>query len=264
MKVEKSEQLYNNSDLQPDNEITLSQKLNSSVQQGLNKITTNTSRINAVPKSFDSNKTKYIDISDVKSKITKSKEREISRFLLSLFYSPDFAYYKLKDDKLNNQSENIIDIEKEEQHEPSSTTGALLDFKVTKHFSFQSGITFSSISIIAQPQTIYAQQEVSGGVKYRLNTSSGYGYLLPSFSSAPQVGDSLYAFTSTHTLQYFSIPLSVKYNISSGKFNFNALMGIAANYLVNGRIETTVENETENETEVIKKIQGLKKSILVA
>ena len=259
LKEEKQGRIYNNNDLSINNELTLSNKLKSFNQQRLNKTSTDTSIINAVPQSLDSGKTIYTVIDKAKFKNTKSKERKTSRFSFSVFFSPDFAYYKLKDDKPDNQDENLMHMKEEEEHEFSSTTGALLNYQVNRHFSLQSGITFSHISILAQPQTVYAQEDIFGNIKYRLNTNSGYGYVLPSFSSRPQVGDSLYAFTSTHTLQYFSLPLSVKYSITSGKFNFNALTGIGINYLVNGEIETTLENETENETEIIKNIQGLKK-----
>lgn len=260
VKEEEQGQAYNNNSLETNIAINLPHILSPSFGQRPNKITIDTIRIKVIPKSLDSNKTTYsADIGITKLKTVKTKERKTSRLSFSVFFSPDFAYYRLKNDKHNNQSQNLIDIEEGEKHEFSSTAGALLDFKVNRHLSLQSGITFSNISIIAQPQTIFAQQDVSGNIKYRLNTSSGYGYVLPSFSSAPQLGDSLYAFTSAHTLQYLSLPLSVKYNITRGKFNFNAFTGIGINHLIRGKIETTVENETENETEVIKKLQGLKK-----
>ena len=127
---------------------------------------------------------------------------------------------------------------------------------LNKHWSLQSGLTYSSTNIIVEPKTIYAQSDNSGSVKYRINTSSGYGYLSPSFSSNPAVGDSLYAFTSTHTLNYISIPLALKYNITKDKFSFNAMTGLSINILTQGKIETLVEKGVNNETEVVNNLQG--------
>ena len=117
----------------------------------------------------------------------------------------------------------------------------------------------SNTNITVDPKTIYAQQDNTGSVKYRINTSSGYGYVLPSFSSNPAVGDSLYAFTSTHSLQYIGIPLAVTYNVTRGKFKFNALAGLSANILTKAKLETTVEKGFINAPETVDNLQGLRK-----
>ena len=123
----------------------------------------------------------------------------------------------------------------------------------------QSGVTLSNTHIIIEPKTIYAQADNTGSIKYRINTSSGYGYVLPSFIANPAAGDSLYAFTSTHSLQYIGIPLAVTYNITKGKFGFNALAGVSTNILYKAKLETDVEKGFNNELEVVNNIQGLKK-----
>ena len=200
---------------------------------------------------------KDITLSDKKIKIEKP-----SRFSATLFFSPDFTSYHLKNDKHNMQPEDATEIEKNEKHEFSSTVGILIDYKLNKHWGLQTGLTYSNTNITADPKTIYAQPDNTGNVKYRINTSSGYGYVLPSFSSNTVIGDSLYAFISTHTLQYISIPAAVKYNVAKGRFGFNVFAGLSANLLINGKIETTVDDGTNNETEFIKKLQGLKKVYL--
>ena len=189
----------------------------------------------------------------------KKKTGKPSRFSVTPFFSPDIAWYRLQQDKPDNQPDNLTEIEKSEKHIFSSTAGALVDYMLNKHWSLQSGLTYSSTNIIVEPKTIYAQSDNSGSVKYRINTSSGYGYLSPSFSSNPAVGDSLYAFTSTHTLNYISIPLALKYNITKDKFSFNAMTGLSINILTKGKIETLVEKGVNNETEVVNNLQGLRK-----
>ena len=194
------------------------------------------------------------------AKNNNKKSLKLSRFSITPFFSPDIAWYRLQDNEVNNQHDNASELEKEEKHEFSSTYGALIDYKISKHWGLQSGLTFSNTNITVEPKTIYAQQvNNTGSVKYRINTSSGYGYVLPSFSSNPVVGDSLYAFTSTHSLQYIGIPLAVTYNVTKGKFKFNALAGISANILTRAKLETTVEKGFNNALETVNNLQGLRK-----
>lgn len=221
----------------------------------------------------DSNDTKKIlepitavktKVSDTRStnavaKTVKNKQGKPAVFSVTPFFSPDIAWYRLQDDKVANQSDNAAELEKEENHGFSSTFGVLVDYKINKHWSLQSGFTLSNINITLDPKTIYAKQDYTGSFKYRINTSSGYGYVLPSFSANPVAGDSLYAFTSTHSLKYAGIPLAVNYSIIKGKFKVNTMAGIAANILRKAKLETTVEKDFNNETEVINNIEGLKK-----
>jgi len=211
-------------------------------------------------KLIAASKIKIIDsVNNSVAKNKNKKDTKPSRFSITPFFSPDIAWYRLHDDKVGNQQDNATELEKEEKHEFSSTYGALVDYKINKHWGLQSGITLSNTNITVEPKTIYAQQDNTGNIKYRINTSSGYGYVLPSFSSNPVVGDSLYAFTSTHSLQYIGIPVAVTYNVTKGKFKFNALAGLSANILTKAKLETTVEKGFNNAAETVDNLQGLRK-----
>ncbi len=192
---------------------------------------------------------------------TNNKQR-ISRFSIMPFFSPDIAWYRLKDANVNNQSGNAFDIQREETHEFSSTYGILADYKINTHWGSQSGITLSNINIVTEPEIIYAQPDNAGNVKYRVNTSSGYGYILPSYSANPVIGDSLFVFTSTHSLQYIGIPVSVTWSFVKNKFTIGAQAGVSANFLTKARLETTVEKGFDNSVETVNNIQGLKKIYL--
>ena len=200
-----------------------------------------------------------LDTKNTTATNAKKKTAKASRFSITPFFSPDIAWYRLQEDKPDNQPDNLAEIEKSEKHEFSSTFGVLVDYKLNKHWGLQSGLTYSNTNITVAPKEIYAQSDNTGSVKYRINTSSGYGYVLPSFSSNPAVGDSLLAFTSTHTLNYIGIPLALKYSITKGKFSFNAMAGFSANILTKGKIETLLEKGVNNETEVVNNLQGLRK-----
>lgn len=184
-------------------------------------------------------------------------------FSIMPFFSPDIAWYLLKDEADNNQNQNENDdadeIEGNEEHEFSFSYGVLLNYRLNKDWGIQTGITLSNINIAAKPQTIYAANDNGGSVKYRVNTSSGYGYILPSFSNNPAVGDSLFTSRTTHQLQYISVPLALTYRKGKGKFIFTGIAGVSANFLIKGRAETTIQKGMDDETETVEKMQGLRK-----
>jgi len=210
---------------------------------------------------FSKNKKTFLSENDKQSpeaRVKKDNSKK-SRFSVTAFLSPDFASYRLQDNGHDNGGSKAAEIEKNESHELSSTIGALVEYRFKKNLSIESGLTFSNTNISVEPHIIYAQAANSGDIKYRLNTSSGYGYVLPSFSRTPSVGDSLYALTSTHTLQYLSLPAQLKVNARFRNFEFDVMAGAVVNFLIRGRIETSVENGSANEPEVVGKLYGLKK-----
>ena len=191
-------------------------------------------------------------------KTTTVKNNKPSRFLITGFFSPDIATYSLENNEVTNQPDNATKIKKSEQHEFSSTLGVLVDYKLNKHWALQSGVTFSNTNIAINLKTIYAQADNTGAVKYRLNFSSGYGYLIPSFQPNPAVGDSLKVTATTHKLQYIGIPVAVKYRIVKGKFTIEAMAGISTNFLTMGKLETEIQKGSNNEIDILNKIEGLK------
>lgn len=192
------------------------------------------------------------------AKSIKIKNSKPLPFAVNIFWSPDFASYRLQDDQAGSNAALVSAIEKNESHKVSSTIGALLNYKIKKHWSLQSGVTFSRTDISIAPETIYAQPDNTGKVKYRINTSSGYGYVLPTFSTNPRVGDSVYAFSSEHTLHYIGIPVGLMYTLSKGRFSLNAAFGVSVNILHKAKIETEIENGFGNEIETVDNIQGMK------
>src|SRR6266404_1217777 len=187
----------------------------------------------------------------------ESQHLKQSRFSATIFFSSDFPFYHLQNDSPGNRSVN--NIKNSEKPDLSTTTGIWVDYKLNDQWNLQSGVSYSNTIILIDPKTIYAENDITGTVKYRYDASSGYGYVLPSFANSPNVGDSLYAFTSTHTLRYLNIPLAVKYNLQKGKFNFFISVGISSNILLEGIIETVVENNSNNESEIMNHLHGLKK-----
>jgi hypothetical protein len=200
------------------------------------------------------------DSSIVKENAAQKKQQtKISKFTLTVFAAPDFSAYHLENDEKNSY-DNKNRIAKREQSDVSSTVGILIGYKLSEKITLQSGITYSSSNISIDPSKIYAEKTNGGVVKYRYNTSFGYGYLLPSFNNNPSVGDSLFANGANHTLNYISIPIIAKYSIGHKKITFHPGIGITFNFLTKATLTTDVENSFNRETEYISKLASIKKS----
>jgi hypothetical protein len=204
-----------------------------------------------------------LDQIDLKIPIEKTWVREPSRkstnqshFAITAFYSPDISFFHYENNDQRNS--NNTDFKKSETENYSLTLGALIDYKISKQWGLQSGIALSTSNFDLESKTIYAQRDNSGGIQYKLVSPLGDVFVKPSFSSNPNIGDSLFSKSITHTLQYIGFPLSVKYNLHRGKFTLNVLGGVSANFLTRGQISTELEYGSDNETETTDKIYGLK------
>jgi len=191
---------------------------------------------------------------------TQSQKK--SQFYVTGFFSPEISFSRMYDNHSGNQNGNTRDAENSETGTFSYTFGALIEYKTGRNWSLQSGFALSTTNRDIDPCTIYAKPDNTGTVKYQINTSSGYGYILPSFSNNPNVGDSIFSMSTTNTLQFLGIPLSIKYSFTKGKFTLNAMTGISPNFLLQGKITSEVEKGNDNEIETAIKIIGLKKFYL--
>ncbi len=180
------------------------------------------------------------------------------KFSLTAFVSPDLSAYRLTNDSKNN-FDNKTGIEERERNDLSSSAGILLAYSIRKKIAIQTGLTFSTSNISIDPTKVYAEKDNSGTVKYRYNTSFGYGYLLPSFSASPALGDSLFTSGANHTLQYISIPVMIKYKLDNKKISFQPGIGITVNFLTKATLTTDVEDRFNREKEFISKLESIKK-----
>ena len=159
------------------------------------------------------------DAASVQQRFSAIKAK-YARWSVIPFFSPDIAWYHLEDDQVvNNQVNantrvNAKRLGEEEKHEFSYTMGALIQYRLNRHWSLQSGLMLANTNILVYPTKIYAQADNSGTIKYRLNTSSGYGYIqAPAFSGPPVLGDSLSTVVSVESLHYLSIPAAMIYHL---------------------------------------------------
>jgi hypothetical protein len=181
------------------------------------------------------------------------------KFTLTAFAAPDYSAYRLKNDRSNNY-DNKEGIATRERSDVSYSAGILLGYQVGDKITLQSGIIYSASQISINPSTIYAEKDNQGEIRFRYNTSSGYGYLRPSFSASPAVGDSLYADGANHTLKYISIPFMVKYNLGNKHFTFHPGAGVTLNLLTKATLTTDLVDRLQRETESTSTLEGINKS----
>jgi hypothetical protein len=190
----------------------------------------------------------------------ENKKRHSSnlKFTLTPFAGADYSAYRLVNDKANSY-DNKTGIAKRERSDLSTSLGLLIGYRTGNTITIQSGIIYSSSNISINPTKIYAEKDNTGAVKFRYNTSSGYGYVLPSFSNSPAVGDSVFADGANHTLRYITMPVIVKFKLGHGKLTFDPGFGITLNFLTKATLTTDLVNQFSRETEVISKLEGIKK-----
>lgn len=200
--------------------------------------------------------------SNTHSVIAINKKKKLSRFSFSLSFSPDIAWYRLKkstsNSNVNNQSMNLSQIESEEKQDFSYTYGAAVNYNLNGKWGLQTGINLSVTNIKILRETIYAQPDNSGKIKYRLNSSLGYGFVLPQFNTNPQIGDSLTAISASNSLEYLEIPLALTFNHPWHKFEFKAFIGASANFRLRTTLNTTLEKGIEYSVETVQNMNGPK------
>ena len=181
-----------------------------------------------------------------------------SRLSATLFYSGDATSSKVLNNGNTFREEDRREIKNKEDITSSTSRGVLFSYTAVRNITLQSGVTLSSLSTTIQPKTIYARADDRGRINYRFNCSAGYSFFSFGSANAPVAGDSITTKTATNTLQYVSIPLTVGYSITKGKFRMLPVAGVAVNFLTKANIETyLVNNLAGNEKVSSNNIGGL-------
>jgi hypothetical protein len=191
-------------------------------------------------------------------KLSKLKKGNSNSLSAIVFFSPDIVTVDTKKDHPRFREDDRNEIEKEEKIKSSTTLGVLIDLNAGKNWKLESGLTLSTMITDIQPKTIYARPDDNGNINYRYNSSVGYSFLNVKTAVLPVSGDSIKALSSKNTLQYIGVPLVVKYMFNLGRFSLTPGIGISANFLTKGKIQTTVETRTGDENAASNVIYGLK------
>ncbi len=191
--------------------------------------------------------------------------RRPGRFSITAFFAPDITTRNLAKGGGSSQDEEEAEIARTEKNSAFDyTIGARIEYSLNKHFSVQTGISFSRNAIEISPKTIFARYDVDGTVKYRFNLSSGYTFFKPQKASAVPlaVGDSTQSLASTSLLHYVNIPLALRYNYAVGRrLNLSAQAGITARFITKQSIAAVYATANGNdEKNTSNQITGLKTS----
>jgi hypothetical protein len=192
------------------------------------------------------------------SKKTGSRSSNVSRLSATLFFSTEFVSSNVEDDHPRFREDDRNEIKNHENIRSSTSFGVLLDYKVGSNWKLQSGASVSTRVTDINTKTIFARPDNYGNVNYRLSCSAGSVYVPLKSGAVPAQGDSTKILSAKNTLQYVSVPLVVKYTIDKGKFSLVSGVGISANFLSKGKIETVIATNTGNESSSISNIDGLK------
>ncbi len=195
-------------------------------------------------------------------KYFKAKNPEKKSLSVTVFFSPDFVSSKINNNLHSFREDDRHEIKKNEKIKSAYTNGFLIDYKTSKTFTVETGLTFSSMTTNIQPKKIYARPDSRGNINFRFNCSAGYSYISNKPGSSLDVGDSISAFSSKNILEYISLPFFVKYNITKGRFSLNPGLGVALNFLTKGKIETAIPGLGGPEKANINHIEGLRQTYL--
>ena len=194
---------------------------------------------------------------------TTVKKPRAHRFSLTAFFAPDITTRNLEQEGASTKDEGKDEMKQTEKNGALDFTfGARVDYKLNKHFSIQSGLSFSTNTIDIAQKTIYARYDKAGILRYRFNMSSGYCFFKLKNIPAPQfAGDSARTMGSTSTLHYINIPLIAKYNFAvSQRLDLTVQAGIVARFIAWESISTTYDYFGFKEKSISRQIEGLKKN----
>jgi hypothetical protein len=130
------------------------------------------------------------------------------------------------------------DIERTEQEKLSYTVGLLIDVKIAKRMTFQTGIGYMEKTTFIDPKEISAVKAPDGKIKYQFDCSAGRYYLNPKYGTWPRVGDNAYTMASANKLNYITVPLALTYYFGNNKWSFYAMAGGDANFLLGQDLTT--------------------------
>jgi hypothetical protein len=195
---------------------------------------------------------------DQRLTVIYAKKRFKDRLSVTPYFSQEFAGYSLTDNDLAGV--NGQEIERRERNVFSASVGLYINYKISKRWVLQSGISYSWSKSNIDSGTSYAVADNHGNIQYKLNTISGYGYLKPTSLTQPNVGDSVFTAKSYSQLHYLTIPLVISYRIPLNRFSLLIGTGVSFNMLTGSEIETKTYGHGDPEKEYVVNMMGLKKT----
>ncbi len=205
----------------------------------------------------DENKNIAITNSDTALNNIPLNKKNKNNLSIAVFYSPDFTKNRLTPNS-SGGSEPVIEYYDHEKVKYAFSTGIKLQYGLTKHFGFTTGLTYSTLSYSSDLTTIYADYDDQNQINYLYTTSCG-NIQIPNDNVTPlQKGDSLKLNTTCLlSVKFISIPFTVNYQLTKNRFSFYGYSGIAANFLMQAKARLQLNNADKtffNEIDGVKKM----------
>jgi hypothetical protein len=130
------------------------------------------------------------------------------------------------------------------EHLPNRLAGGVLvEMKITRSLTLQSGITLTQKDVHIDPKKVWAVKDIDGKVRYRLDCSAGTYYINPKQGTYPRPGDMAITDYSSNSLNYLNIPLSVKWHFGSKQLQLFTSAGVGLNLLTSQSLEATLQHQ---------------------
>jgi len=256
-KIYQNDRLYDHNQVQPIDSVIILNKKNKFLSPQ------NSSAFYIDPKNFSApalTKNLIANAQQNKQEHQSLQLKSKHDFYLTPFFSYDIVTARLQEQyKYDNQDQ--LAVANRERPDPSYTVGLLAEYQLSKKYSLQAGISLSNSFTSIDSTVVRAMPDNSGTYRFKLATTYGLAEIKRTGIN-PQNGDSIRLDDASLHLQYFSVPITIKYQIKPGNFNFSGLAGIGINRIVNEKMEVEYVNNANTETEVVEKIEGLKKTFI--
>jgi hypothetical protein len=180
------------------------------------------------------------------SSIPVANKRSGSLNLPALSITPMVAFQsnanKVTDDgsRWGNEMKQGIN---QTEHSPSRISGGLLvDLRIARNISLQSGLILTQRDVHIDPKSVRAVKDIDGKMRYRFDCSAGTYFLNPKQGIYPRPGDTAMTKFSSNSLNYLNIPLAVKWHFGNSKLQFFATAGAGLNLLTSQELEAALDN----------------------
>lgn len=216
--------------------------------------------------------TPFIPVLTQGNTLNRNKVSPLKKISVTIYASPEMAYNRLDDDKIeevralagNRPPDDRHKIKKEEQRTTSFSSGILVDYRFSRQWSIQSGISLNQKLSETAPKPVFAELANDGLIKFRNNCVFGSSYILPKSGRTINIGDSAMAEATRNKLFYVGIPINISYHISKDKFSINPNVGTTLNFLVDQVVKTSLTDSIGSEKQESKIINGLKPTYISA
>jgi hypothetical protein len=206
------------------------------------------------PKNEDKTTNNDLDLRASNKIIYKQTFHE---FALTPFVSKNILNNHLED-AFEFDHESAPEINEREKNNKSFTLGVFADYRFSKKWILNSGLTYTSIKNIVTPSFAEAE-EYNNSVKFLLATTYGFAQIKNPYMPNPIPNDSFFlSGDSKQQIKYITIPVKMKYLLyKKNKLGLYTSLGVGINIVTKASLEVGIP-DNGNVKEITAEIGGIK------